>query len=142
MSEKSPLSSAVLLADISDKLDRVASTSAAAAAHTAKAVRILDANNQLSARDRMALVDVVETLRRLAPRFERAVETLQPRPASLTVISDVKKDDEEDWSLVNIRLPGKKEFAVPNRVLWGMVAGGIGTLVGWVGHMLLRLLSH
>lgn len=139
--ENSPLSSAVLLAELSEKLDRVASTSAQASLHTARAVRILDANHTLSARDRMALVDVVSKQERLTVRLERVVENLSPRPASLTVVSDVKRE-EEDWSLVHIQLPGQKQLAVPNRVLWGMVAGGVGTLLGWVGHMLLKWLSR
>lgn len=138
--EKSPLSAVVLLADISDKIDRVASISAQQSLQTARAVRILDANHQLSARDRMALVDVGDNLKKLVGRLETAAEKLAPRPASLTVVSD---KEEEDWSLVNIKLPGaRKMIAVPNRVLWAMTAGGIGTLLGWVGHMLLKWLSR
>lgn len=86
--EKSPLSSAVLLAEISDKIDAVASAATQQALYTAKAVRILDARHQLSQREHTTLEGVTESLRRTTARLERASEALSPRPASITVVAD------------------------------------------------------
>lgn len=116
MDEKSPpLSSAVLLADLSNKLDRVASVSAVGAAQMAKAVRILDANHVLSARDRMALVDVVEKQQKVAARLEAVAEKLAPRPKSLTVVADEREDDRarEHTGIIYVGRDGIKRFKIP-----------------------------
>lgn len=139
--EKSPLSSAVLLAELGEKLDRVASTSAQASLHTARAVRILDANTTLNARDRMALVDVITKQERLTLRLERAVERVAPRPPSLTSIQDVPsgRNDEitttfmigQPWVGVNVlgkRIPSK--WVAKLFVIGFVVFGVLMMLVG------------
>lgn len=103
MSEKSPLSSAVLLADISGKIEEVreavghvASSSSQTALHMAKAVRIFDSQHALSASDRMALERVTTKQERVAARLEKLVESLTMRPPTLTSIQDVPMKRDED----------------------------------------------
>lgn len=90
--EKSPLSTAALLTEIHEAMQHVASASAMGAAQMTRAVRILDGNHALSARDRMALVDAYEKVNRVATRLEAAVEKMHPRPKSLTVVADVAEE--------------------------------------------------
>ncbi len=89
--ESPPLSSSALLAEISDKLDRTLSAAAQASLQAARTTRLLDANHQLDARQRMAQIDAIESLRRIVRDFEHAVAPLVAarRPPSLTVVADV-----------------------------------------------------
>lgn len=137
--EKPPLPSAAL-ADLQSQIDRVVSIATQGTLEMKRAARLIAANQQLDARSRMQQVDTAERIERQLSRLSRL---LGDRPASLTVVQDIPSKDEEDWSLVHIQLPGgKKKLPVPNRVLWAMVAGGLGTLAGWLGHMLMKALSH
>lgn len=137
--EKSPLSSAVLLADISkgiievkEMIGHVASSTAQSAIYTAKAVRILDGQHALSSSDRRSLERVAETQRALTAQLAKAVDGFNPRPPSLTVVADVPHD-REDTTGVFIRLPGMKERKkVPTKVLVPMMLV-IGAVVHWFG---------
>jgi hypothetical protein len=109
--EKPPLSSAVLLADLVEKVEHVASASAMGAAQMTRAVRILDGNHALSARDRMALVDAYEKVQRAAVRLEAVAEKLAPRPKSITVVSD--DPEREPTGIVYVGRDGIKRFKIP-----------------------------
>lgn len=112
--EKPPLSSVALLSELNDKLDRMASAAAQGSLHMARAVRIIDAGHQLDARERMALRDEVDTLRKINMRLEKAVAHFQNRPLSLTVVQDVPtKRDDDNTGIVYIGKDGVKRFKVP-----------------------------
>lgn len=141
--EQPQLSSAALLTELSEKMDRVASAAAQGSLHMARAVRIIDASHQLNARDRMALVDEVDKLRRINMMLEKAVAHLQNRPKSLTVVQDVPAErDDEKTGLVYMGKDGIKRFKVPGiptkyllHVVIMLIAGavGIGVVLGRMG---------
>lgn len=114
MKDESPLSPVALLSELNDKLDRMASAAAQGSLHMARAVRIIDAGHQLDARERMALRDEVDTLRKINMRLEKAVAHFQNRPPSMTVVQDIPTTREDDHTgIVYVGRDGVKRFKVP-----------------------------
>lgn len=140
--ETPPLSSAALLAELLAEVKATRQTAAQASLQAARSVQLVAAGQQLDARERQAMRDMMDSARQVFGRFERlATKILNDRPASLTVVQDTPtRAGEEDWSLVHIKLPGKsKTLPVPNRVLWGMASGVLGAVIGWIVHWLVSL---
>ena len=144
--ESQPFSSAALLAEINDKLDRTLSTAAQASLQAARTVRMVNANMQLDARNHMALVDTFDQFKRTVQKLGQIVEKLHGnRPPSLTVVQDVPSEPAREditqthflgqpW--VGVKVLGKR---IPSKVVArGFVvivafAFAVGLVAGYFG---------
>lgn len=121
MSDEIPqLSSAQLLAEISEKLDRTLAAAGQASLQAARTTRLIGSNMQLDARNRMAQVDTVETFRRSVNQLVTVLRQLDERPHTRTVVRDVTEDDARDITgvyFVGKRVPTK--WAVGGAIILG-----------------------
>lgn len=131
------------IADLHDKIDRILGMSAHAVMSTTKLVRHYEADQALDARTRLSQIGAIDDARKMMVELRRLMADLKREP-SVTMVRDVpahiepeKSGRDDEWSLVHLALPGvKKKLPIPNRILWGALAGGGGAIGGWLLHWL------
>lgn len=71
-----------------------------------------------------------------------ALMKIPPPQPSVEIAAEAESRDDE-VSVVNLKLPGvRKMLPVPNRLIWAMIAGPVGAIMGWVTHWLAVITQH